>query len=324
MSRVALGVDVGGTKVLGVALREGAQVLDEFRVETPHRLDQPAGESAADAVLEVINTLAHRNGWTHEDIVVGVGLPGMMRRDGVLVFAPNVPSANGADLARAVRDRAPSVSILCENDADCAVVAEQRAGAARGVSDVVMVTLGTGIGGGIISGGELIRGRSGFAGEIGHMVVDANGPRCPCGSRGCWERYASGAGVARLAREAAAAGRLPTLVAQLGGSPDAVRGEDVTAAAAAGLDEALAVMDDVGWWLALGIANLAAILDCETVVIGGGLSQASTLLLPAARRHLDGLIEGGALRPRVNVVAAAFGERAGAIGAALIAEERLS
>jgi glucokinase len=324
VSAVAVGVDVGGTKILAVALAADGQVVDTQLAVTPHEFQDPPGEAAADVVLDTIEVLARRNHWQHQDVVVGVGLPGMMSRMGTLVFAPNLPSASGADLAAALRRRSPQLRVLCENDADCAVICEHRLGAAKGVDDVVMVTLGTGIGGGIISQGELLRGRSGFAGEIGHMVVDARGPRCPCGNRGCWERYASGAGVARLAREAASAGRLPTLVARRGGDIDAVRGEDVTAGAAQGLEEALAVIDEVGWWLALGIANLAAILDTATFVVGGGLSEASTLLLPAARRHLGELVEGAGSRPPITLVASMFQERSGAIGAALLASERLT
>lgn len=323
MTPLAVGVDVGGTKMLALALAPDGSVIDEVRTETPHVVERPAGRTLAAAVLGAIDDLARRHGWGHRDIVVGVGLPGMMSRGGVLAFAPNLPSASGVDLAALLVERAPDLRVLCENDADCAAVAEHRLGAARSVDDVVMITLGTGIGGGIISGGELLRGRSGFAGEIGHMVVDAHGPRCPCGGRGCWERYASGAGVARLAREAAAAGRLPTIVEQRGGDLDAVRGEDVTRAAAEGLDEALAVMDEVGWWLALGVANLAAILDCGFFVVGGGLSLASELLLPAARDHLVGLLEAGDRRPAVSLLASSLKERSGAVGAALLARERL-
>jgi glucokinase len=180
------------------------------------------------------------------------------------------------------------------------------------------VTLGTGIGGGIISSGRLLRGCNGFGGEIGHVVVDPTGPRCPCGKRGCWERYASGAGVARLAREAAIAGRLGSVVATVGDA-EAVRGEDVTLAAAGGDEEAQRVLDEVGWWLALGLANLAAILDPACFVLGGGLSDASALLVPSTNRHLVGLLEAGGRRPTIPVLAAALGPRAGAVGAALLA-----
>jgi len=210
--------------------------------------------------------------------------------------------------------------VFCENDANCAALAEHEWGAARGIDDFVMVTLGTGIGGGIFVDGHLVRGRSGFAGEIGHMVVQANGATCRCGGRGCWERYSSGGGLGRLTREAAESGRLATLVAERGGV-DAVRAEDVTAAAAKGVDEAVVVMKELGWWLALGIANLAAILDSGHFVIGGGLSSASDLVLPSARDYLVELVEGYDARPAITVTSSMFGPRSGAMGGALVAFE---
>ena len=254
---------------------------------------------------------------------VGVGLPGMMTHDGVLAYAPNLPSGNGANFVRLLAEHRPGQLVACANDADCAAVAEYTAGSAKGFDDFLMVTLGTGIGGGLYSGGKLVRGQNGFAGEIGHVVVDPRGPKCPCGNRGCWERFASGAGVARLAREAAIAGRLPQLVAVVG-DPEAVRGEDVTRAASEGSPEALAVVDEVGWWLAIGISNMVAILDIGRVVIGGGLTQAASLLIPAARKHLDGMVEGGDSRPPIEIVSAQFGEHAGAIGAAFLAAQSVS
>jgi glucokinase len=213
--------------------------------------------------------------------------------------------------------------VFCENDANCAALAEHEWGAGRGIDDFVMVTLGTGIGGGIIAGGQLIRGRNGFAGEIGHMVVEAKGAPCQCGGHGCWERYASGGGLGRMTRVAARAGQFPKLVARAGGDPENVRSEDVTEAAAEGLDEAVSMMREVGWWLALGLANLTAILDCGHFVIGGGLSVASDVVLPAAREYLVDLVEGYESRPTITVATSMFGPRSGAMGAALVAFERL-
>lgn len=179
-----------------------------------------------------------------------------------------------------------------------------------------MVTLGTGIGGGVITGGTLLRGAHGFAGELGHMVVDPTGPPCPCGKQGCWERYASGTGLGRLAREAAEGGRLDAVVALAGGDEDAVRGEHVTQAARAGDPAALQLLDQLAWWIALGLANLANILDPSVVVIGGGLVEAADLLLEPVRRHFGELVMGGSARPAPRIVAAELGEQAGAIGAA--------
>lgn len=314
MPAIAAGVDVGGTKIEVVVIDEDGQVLDRTRRATPHLITDPPGAATASVIADALLQLLG----TDVSLPVGLGLPGMMTHDGVLAYAPNLPSGNGANFTGLMESHRPGHHFVCANDADCAAVAEYVAGSARGHDDFVMITLGTGIGGGLFSHGELLRGRSGFAGEIGHMVVDPRGPRCPCGNRGCWERFASGAGVARLAREAAIAGRLPRLVEQIG-DPEAVRGEDVTRAAELGSSEALAVVDEVGWWLALGIANLTAILDIDRVVIGGGLTQAASLLIPAARRHLDGMVEGAEARPSIDIQPAHFGEQAGAIGAAFLA-----
>lgn len=316
MSARAIGVDVGGTKIETVVIDEDGVVLSRTRRATPHVHTDPPGAATADAIAASVHELVGDD----VSLPLGVGLPGMMTYDGVLAYAPNLPTGSGARLEALLAERRVGQHVLCLNDADCAAIAEHRAGAARGVDDFVMVNLGTGIGGGIVSRGTLLRGRSGFAGEIGHMVVDPTGPRCPCGNRGCWERYASGAGLARLAREAATAGRLPQLVA-VHGDAEAIRGEHLTAAAEAGSEEALAVIDEVGWWLALGVANLTAILDVDLIVIGGGLSSVANLLVPAARRHLHGMLEGDGVRPEVRLASAHFGERSGAIGAAMAARE---
>jgi glucokinase len=183
----------------------------------------------------------------------------------------------------------------------------------------VLVTLGTGIGGGFVSDGRLVRGANGFAGEPGHMVVDPNGPPCPCGKRGCWERFASGSGLGRLAREAAHAGRLDEVVHLAGGDAESVRGEHVTMAAKAGDIGALAVLGELGWWLALGLSNLALALDPAVMVYGGGLVDTVTLVIDRVSTAFGELLEGRAYRPDVKILPALLGERAGAIGAALVA-----
>jgi glucokinase len=315
----AFGVDVGGTKLHGVAITSAGVLVAESRAATPtpKRADAP-GAAVADAVAAVIAELEGSVG--SRPGAVGVGIPGMLDRRGVLVFSPNLQSATGADFPELFAQRVPGLAPVVENDAYCAVLAEHELGAARGRHHVVMVTLGTGIGAGLVMGGRPMAGRHGFAGEAGHMVVDPSGPLCPCGRRGCWERYASGAGLARLARDASVGGRLPAVVALAGGDPDAVRGEHVSSAALAGDPDALAVMGELSWWLAFGLANLAAVLDPERFVIGGGLAAgAGDCLLEPARQAFAALVEGGSLRPPVDIVAAALGERAGAVGAALVA-----
>jgi len=321
---VTYGIDIGGTKVLGVALGTGEAIVAETRVPTPTGTREIVGSHVADAVAEVAAELDRtlgRDAATTDPAPIGVGAPGMVDRQGRLCFAPNLPQAHGVDWTELIGPRLPGRSVLIENDANLAVLAEQRLGAARAYRDVVMVTLGTGIGGGIVIDGRVEVGSAGFAGEIGHMVVDPAGPPCPCGRRGCWERYASGAGLGLLAREAALAGRLDGVVRRAGGDPENVRGEDVSAAAAAGDPAARQVIGEVGRWVGFGLANLAAALDPECFVLGGGLVRAGDLLFDAARASFGELVEGGDRRPLAAVVPAAFGERAGAVGAALAARQ---
>jgi glucokinase len=298
-----VGVDVGGTKVLGVVLSPDNAVLGELRVATPQRSAAPgAGPAAApaeggdgdrEAVVGAIALLVRDLQREHGPGPVGLGIPGMLDRTGMLRFAPNLPAAAGGDVAAALSERLGGAPVHVDNDANCAARAELALGAARGAETALLVTLGTGIGGAVIMGGAVQVGAHGLAGEVGHMVVDPSGPPCPCGGRGCWERYASGAGLARLAREAALAGTLFGAVALAGGDPELVRGEHVARAAADGDRGALAVMESLGWWVALGLASLVAVLDPERIVVGG------------------------AHHPEVPIVPAALGERAGAVGAAL-------
>jgi glucokinase len=321
---VTYGIDIGGTKVLGVALGGGDTLVAEARVPTPTGTRQIVGSHVADAVADVVAELDRTLGLgagPSAPAAVGVGAPGMVDRHGRLCFAPNLPQAHGVDWTELIGARLPGRPVLIENDANFAVLAEHRLGAARAFRHVVMVTLGTGIGGGIVVDGRVEVGAAGFAGEIGHMVVDPAGPPCPCGRRGCWERYASGAGLGLLAREAALAGRLDGVVRLAGGDPEDVRGEDVSAAAAAGDPAARQVIEEVGRWVGFGLANLACVLDPECFVLGGGLVRAGDLLFDAARTAFGDLIEGGDRRPLAAVVAAAFGERAGAVGAALAARQ---
>ncbi len=319
---VAFGIDIGGTKVLGVALDAASTVVAEARVATPRGGGRDEGAEVADAVVEVVAQLdaAMVPGSAGAGAVappVGVGAPGMVDRDGRLRFAPNLPQGQGVDWKVLIGGRLPGRRVVIENDANFAMLAELRLGAAKGFCHVVMVTLGTGIGGGIVVDGQVQVGAHGFAGEIGHMVVDPAGPPCPCGRRGCWERYASGGGLGLLAREAALAGKLPGVVALSGGDPESVRGEDVTAAALSGDADARRVVEEVGWWVGFGLANLASVLDPECFVLGGGLVGVGDLLLDATRSAYAALVEGGTSRPETVIVPARLGERAGAVGAAL-------
>ena len=312
---VAIGLDLGGTKCLGLAVAGDGRVLAEQRVPTP----VAGGDALLDVMAAVARDAAAAAG--AEPGSVGVGAPGLVDVDGVLRVAPNLQAAVGLPIAAGLTARL-GVTVHVDNDVTCAAYGEWTVGAAAGASDALLVALGTGIGGGLVVGGRLAHGAHGYAGEIGHMVVDAHGPPCPCGQRGCWERFASGGGLGRLAREAAEAGQAPGVVALAGGEPDRVRGEHVTSAARAGDPGARAILDTFAWWLALGLANLTNVLDPERIVLGGGLVDDAPLWLDAARAAYASLLLGGAARPEVPVVPALLGSRAGAVGAALFAWQK--
>ena len=307
----AVGVDIGGTKCLGVVLDARGEIVAEQRRPTPK-----TGAALVETVVSLVDGLVPGS-----SARVGVGAPGLVDRHGRLRFAPHLPGVVELELRRALEAARPGIRVVVDNDATCAVWAETRRGAAAGLSNVLLVTIGTGIGGGIVSDGRIMRGANGFAGEIGHVMVESDGLMCTCGQRGCWERYASGSGLGWMAREAAQAGRGERMVELAGGDPESVRGEHVTAAASEGDADATAVVDRFAWWVAVGLANLANILDPELIVLGGGIIESGAVVLEPTRVAFLRLLEGARNRPAIELVAARLGERAGAVGAALLAQE---
>jgi glucokinase len=307
-SGIAVGIDVGGTKCLGVALDGDGQIVAEDRRPTPR------GPGSLPKLIETLAELAEALGPYDE---IGVGVPGLVTREGVLRAAPNLDGVADFDVAGLLGERVGH-TVHVDNDATCAAVSEWMFGAAKGVDNMVLVTLGTGIGGGLVLSGQLQRGCNGFAGEYGHMVVDPDGPPCPCGRRGCWERYASGSGLARLAREAAIGRRVSRVLDLAGGDPEAVRGEMVQQAAREGDADSLAVIDDFGRWVAIGLVSLANALDPEMFVLGGGLAAGADLYLDPIKHWYHELIYQPELRPMPRIEFAHWNERAGAVGAALL------
>ena len=180
-----IGIDVGGTKCLGVAVDDSGKVVRQYRLPTPH------ADALCDTLVEIVAQLGEFN-------LIGIGVPGLISPQGVIRASPNLVGAKELALRQMLEDRLGK-KVLVENDATCAALGEWKLGAAQGATDAWVITLGTGIGGGFISGSVLQRGAHGFAGEVGHMVVDPDGPLCPCGRNGCWERYASGNGLSYLA-----------------------------------------------------------------------------------------------------------------------------
>lgn len=289
----AVGLDIGGTKTLALRVDADGNILAREVVSTPADDVDGMLVSAAAAVAAV----------TSDDVsAVGAGVAGMVG-DGVVVFAPNLAWRNLQVAARI--SAATGLPCVADNDANVATWGEFRLGAGRGRDHVLMLTVGTGIGAGIVSGGHLLHGSHGFAGEVGHIIVEPDGPPCGCGNRGCWETVASGRAIERLSREAFGEG--------------APSGTGITELARGGDTTALEVLGEVGRRLGEGIAGLVNVLDPEIVVIGGGVVEAGDLLLEPTRRHFLASIEASEFRPDVPIVPAALGPDAGAIGAALLA-----
>lgn len=321
----SIGIDIGGTKVSGGVLGEDGRILVRTRRDTPDRSNAP--RVVEDTIVEVIEELLAlaRDADVAPPETVGVGAAGFVAADrSTVVFAPHLSWRN--EPLREALGRRIELPISIDNDANAALWAEHRFGAARGVSHAVMITLGTGIGGAIIVGGQLVRGRYGIAGEFGHMQVVPGGQRCECGNRGCWEQYSSGNALVREARGLALANSpmATDLLAHVGGDPASLTGPMITEAAKAGDATATELLAEIGHWLGVGIANLAAALDPEVFVIGGGVSAAGDLLLAPARDTFSRQLTGRGYRPAADIVTARFGPDAGLIGAAALgAEDRV-
>ncbi len=297
---LVVGVDVGGSKVLGVEVDGHGRTLRTARTVTPGRTASPL--EIEDALTRVVDEVAGGR----PVAAIGVSAAALVGPDGVVRFATHLPWREQPVLAQL--EHRWQVPVALENDASCALLAEQAHGAARGVDDVVMITIGTGIGGAISIGGRLVRGQQGMAGELGHQQVVPQGLPCECGLRGCWEQYSSGNALVRLVADT---------------RPDLTTGPDITAAARAGDGAALRAFAAVGEWLGVGTASLVAVLDPSLVVVGGGVSEAGDLLLGPARTAMRRALYAGDHRVVPPMVQAATGPHAGAVGAAWLASALL-
>lgn len=312
---LAIGVDIGGTKVAAGVVDDEGRVLDSTRRPTPGN-DVVQTEAV---IAEVVAELSSR----HEVIAVGIGAAGWIANDhATVLFSPHLAWRN--EPLRDALASAIGVPVVVENDANAAAWAEYRYGAARDTRVSVMVTMGTGIGGGLVVSGILYRGANGVGCEYGHMSVVPDGRRCACGNRGCWEMYASGTALARDARELAAiapvgAHRLMTLA---NGDVEQLTGPLVTQAAREGDPAAVEIYTQMGRWLGRGLANLAAVIDPTVFVIGGGVSEAGDLLLGPARQSFAESLTGRGFRPTADIRLAELGPEAGLVGAADLARRR--
>jgi len=308
----AIGVDVGGTKIAaGIVTPEG-EILDEVRYPTPHSPEKLV-EAIAGAVSEV--------GDGSEFGGVCLAVPGLiLAQENKVVFSPNLRAVEGIPLKDELEPRI-GLPLTIENDGNAAAWGEFRFGVGSEADHLVFVTLGTGIGGGVITHGVLMRGAQGSGGELGHVTVQATGPRCACGNRGCLEALASGTAIGRRAREVAiqypdsALGRLA--------ARRQVLGEDVTEFAREGDKVALSVLEEAGTWLGVGLAGFVNVFNPEVVAVGGGVMAAGELILEAARREVH-LRARPPSRDLAEVKVATLGPKSGVLGAAALARDASS
>jgi glucokinase len=303
-----IGIDIGGTKIAGALVdAEGQIVLEE-------RVPSPAGdpEAMVDAVVGLIERLSAN----HEVIGAGVAAAGFIDADqSTIIYAPNISWRN--EPFKAKLEAKLSIPVIIENDANAAGWAEYKYGAGRGYKHMIMLTIGTGVGGAVIADSRMLRGGFGIAGELGHIRVVPDGLLCGCGQHGCLESYASGSALLRAAKELAASGdpegaRLREIEAEAG----KLTGLEVYQAILEGDAGALRILGDLGSWLGQAIGSLVAVLDPEVVVIGGGVSAAGDLLLNPIREAYLAHLPARGYRPELKITAAEFVNDAGVVGAA--------
>jgi glucokinase len=309
---LTIGVDIGGTKVAAGVVDEHGKIIERVRRATPSASPGRTEQVIAEAVTDLLGR--------HRVTAVGLGAAGFVDETGGAVrFAPNLAWRN--EPLRQRIEGLVGLPVMVENDANASAWAEVRFGAARGYEHVIFISVGTGIGGGIVLDGKLYRGRWGMAGEPGHVRVVPDGRLCGCGNRGCWEQYASGNALVAEARDYA--GRSPEAAVRLlqlaGGSPEGITGAQVTRAAQEGDPAAIGCFQTVGGWLGQGLADLAAILDPACFVIGGGVSDAGDLLAGPARTAFSQRLTGRSYRDQAPIRLAELGADAGLVGAADLA-----
>ena len=309
----SIGIDVGGTKVLGGVVDDHGKVVATARKDTPRQ----GGNSLTIAIADIAKELLD-----HFSVeTVGVSAAGFVSSDRKTMLAtPNIADWNGVNLDAELSELI-GLRVVIENDANAAAWGEAKFGAGRNQDHMMMLTVGTGIGGGIVVNGSLYRGAFGIAAEFGHLRVVPEGHLCGCGARGCFEQYASGNALLRHAREAINASPeiARNLLSRGDGTVAGLTGQAITEAARAGDPVALAAFNTTGQWLGAGIASLSVLLDPSCVVIGGGVIDAGDILLAPTRESLQRNMPFAGKHPYPQIIAAELGNEAGLVGVADLA-----
>lgn len=310
---LTVGVDVGGTKVLGGVVDASGKVLATSRRETPREGGHELTKTIAAVALELMQE--------HSITAVGVSAAGFVSSDRKTMLAtPNIADWNGVQLEVELT-KLIGLPVVIENDANAAAWGEAKFGAGRNQAHMMMLTIGTGVGGGIVVNNELYRGAFGIAAEFGHLRVVPEGHLCGCGARGCFEQYASGSALRRHAREAISASPdlARNLLARGDGTIEGLTGQAITDAAREGDAVALAAFQTTAQFLGAGIASLAVLLDPSCVVIGGGVIDAGEILLAPTREAMKRYMPFAGKHPYPEIVAAELGNEAGLVGVADLA-----
>lgn len=310
MATNTIGIDVGGTKVLGGVVSESGEILSTARRDTPRE----GGRALTQAIADVANELAHE--FPVESI--GVSAAGFISSDRETILAtPNIADWNGVNLDSELNEILGK-QIVLENDANAAAWGEFKFGAGRGRNDLMLLTLGTGVGGGLILNGALFRGAFGIGAELGHIRVVPDGHLCGCGIHGCLEQYSSGSALLRHAREAISASPdiARNLLARGDGTLEGLMGQHITDAAREGDPVAMAAFNTMASYLGAGIASLCAVIDPSCIVLGGGVIEAGEIFLGPTREAALRLIPFSGKHPYPEIVAAELGNYAGLVGVA--------
>ncbi len=306
----AIGIDVGGTKVLGGVVTGTGEILATARRDTPREGGRALTEAIANVATELIQQYPVDS--------IGVSAAGFISSDRQTMLAtPNISNWNGVNLVTELTEILHK-KIVLENDANAAAWGEFKFGAGRGRSDLMMLTLGTGVGGGLILDGSVFRGAFGIGAELGHIRIVPEGQLCGCGIRGCLEQYASGSALMRHAREAIDASPLlaRNLLERGDGTIEGLRGNHITEAARDGDPVAIAAFNTMATYLGAGIASLCAVIDPSCVVLGGGVIDAGELFLGPTRDAALRLIPFSGKHPYPEILAAVLGNHAGLVGVA--------
>lgn len=311
-----IGVDLGGTSMKVGLLNDAYEII---RHETAPTLSERAPEEIVKDMAALCHKVIEQEGITTKDVhSVGIGCPGLASpKDGVILFASNLPFNNLN--VREIMQRYIDIDVYVDNDANCAALGEAVCGAAEGKDNVVVVTLGTGVGGGIITNGKIYSGAFCGAGEVGHHVIMMDGLPCGCGRKGCWEQYASATALIRQAKEAAAKNPESEIMAMAEYNLENINAKIVFDAAQAGDETAKAVLDQYFKYVAFGVASIVYMLEPDAVVLGGGMSRQEENLTGPITEYVRKEMEGG-FPLRTEIKAAVLGNEAGIIGAALIGE----